>query len=83
MLDRKTVKCAIVAGLAATVLSGCSRDGKLDLSSGVGIGVTRSGCPAVAVPDHTGDITIFSPANSTDASAIDVCFQYHQCAFYL
>ena len=72
MLDRKTVKCAIIAGLAATVLSGCSREGKLDLSSGVGIGVTRTGCPAVAVPDHTGDITIFSPANSTDASAIDV-----------
>ncbi len=62
----------ILAGFAILAVSGCARDGQLDVSSGVGITVTRSGCPAVAVPDHTGDITIFDPVNSTDANAIDV-----------
>ena len=62
----------VLAGLTVLALAGCSRDGKLDLSSGVGIGVTRTGCPAVAVPDYTGDITVFNPVNSTASSAIDV-----------
>lgn len=34
--------------------------------------VARSACPAVAVLQHAGDITLFSPATSRDASAIDV-----------
>ncbi len=62
----------ILAGLTILAVAGCARDGDLDVSSGVGVSVTRTGCPAVAVPDHTGDITIFNPVNSTDASAIDV-----------
>lgn len=37
-----------------------------------GIAVTRSACPAVAVPAYTGDVTIFDPAESRAASAIDV-----------
>jgi hypothetical protein len=53
-------------------LAGCSREGDLDIGAGVGVNVTRSGCPAVAVPDGTGDITLFNPADSQDASAIDV-----------
>ena len=66
-----------IAKLAAVVLvlvtvAACSRSGDIDVTSGVGVRVERTGCPAVAVPDHTGDITIFSPANSSDASAIDV-----------
>ncbi len=64
-------KVVIVATVAASV-AGCSRDGELDLTSGVGISVTRSGCPTVAVPDGTGDITLFNPASSQVASAIDV-----------
>ncbi len=62
----------ILAGLTILAVSGCARDGALDVSSGVGVSVTRTGCPAVAVPDHTGDITVFNPTSSTDASAIDV-----------
>ena len=58
--------------IASALLAGCSRDGELDVSSGVGISTTRTGCPTVAVPDGTGDITIFNPASSQDASAIDV-----------
>lgn len=66
------MKYLMVAGVMAVTLSGCAQDGALDVSSGVGVSITRTGCPAVAVPDHTGDITVFSPADSTDASAIDV-----------
>lgn len=62
----------LVTGLAALTLAGCSSDGEIDISSGVGVSVVRSGCPAVAVPNHLGDVTVFDPAGSTDASAIDV-----------
>ena len=62
----------VIVGTIAASLAGCAKDGELDLTSGVGISVTRSGCPIVAVPDGTGDVTLFSPAESQDASAIDV-----------
>ncbi|MEE9433415.1 MAG: hypothetical protein V3V15_04170 [Sphingorhabdus sp.] len=58
--------------IAMTALSACSRDGELVVNSGVGIFSTRTGCPTVGVPDGTGDITLFNPASSRDASAIDV-----------
>ncbi|MFC4291753.1 hypothetical protein ACFOWX_04905 [Sphingorhabdus arenilitoris] len=62
----------IMTSMAAMLVSACSRDGELDISSGVGVSITRSGCPAVAVPDGTGDITLFNPENRQDADAIDV-----------
>ena len=34
--------------------------------------VTRSACPAVAIPASTGDVTLFDPPASRDARAIDV-----------
>lgn len=63
------------AGMAVAIsliLSGCARDNEIDISAGVGITTTRSLCPAVGVPTHTGDITLFNPENSRDAAAIDV-----------
>jgi hypothetical protein len=59
----------IVSALAAA-LGGCAKDGDFDSTGG--IAVTRSACPAVAVPAYTGDITIFDPPASRDARAIDV-----------
>lgn len=50
-------------------LAGCASDGDIRPQ---GILVTRSACPAVAIPAATGDITLFNPANSRDANAIDV-----------
>ncbi|MGN6597049.1 hypothetical protein [Sphingopyxis terrae] len=68
---RKSI--AMLCGAAAMVMvAGCAKDNDIDLSSGVGITATRSACPAVAVPLHTGDITLFDPATSRDASAVDV-----------
>ncbi len=62
----------LIVGTTLATLAGCAKDGELDLTSGVGISVTRSGCPVVAVPDGTGDVTLFNPAGSQDAAAIDV-----------
>ena len=63
---------ALTVGIVAAALAGCSREGDLDVGAGVGVNVTRSGCPTVAVPDGTGDVTIFNPASSQDADAIDI-----------
>jgi hypothetical protein len=62
----------VAGSLFVLALSGCAKDGDLDISSGVGVTSTRTGCPIVAVPDGTGDITLFNPTNSQDASAVDV-----------
>jgi hypothetical protein len=72
MMANGRLKKIVLAAVTVLAVTGCAKEGALDVSSGVGVSVTRSGCPAVAVPDHTGDITIFNPATSTDASAIDV-----------
>lgn len=63
----------LLCGAAAMVtVAGCAKDNEIELAGGVGITATRSACPAVAVPLHTGDITLFDPATSRDARAIDV-----------
>lgn len=55
--------------LLALIVAGCARDGQL---ADNGVYVTRTGCPQVAIPAATGDITLFDPATSRDARAIDV-----------
>jgi hypothetical protein len=56
----------------ALLIAGCASDGEIDVTSGVGVTATRSGCPTVAVVDGTGDITTFNPLNSQDQNAVDV-----------
>ena len=56
--------------MLALALAGCSRRGEIDATGGVV--AVRSACPTAAIPAGTGDVTLFNPANSTDASAIDV-----------
>lgn len=68
----KFVAKILVAGTIMASLAGCAKDGELDLSSGVGISVTRTGCPTVAIPDGTGDVTLFNTAGSQDANAIEL-----------
>ncbi len=65
------IKRSILALTVVTALaSGCVKNGDFDETGGIIL--TRSICPAVAVPAYTGDITLFNPAASRDASAIDV-----------
>lgn len=63
-------KLSIALTLIAATLAGCSRNGEIDSSGG--INVTRSACPAFAIPAQTGDITVFNPPSSRDSRAIDV-----------
>lgn len=60
---------AAAAVLATLGLMGCAREGDIFQS---GILTTYTACPPVAIPAPTGDVTLFNPENSTDASAIDV-----------
>ena len=54
-------------------LAACSQKGEFNATaSGVGVNVVRSPCPAVGIPNYTGDITLFNPPASRDAAAIDV-----------
>ncbi len=62
----------IVAACTAAGLAACKSEGDIVVEQGVGITALRSVCPAVGIPDHTGDITLFSPADATTADAIDV-----------
>src|SRR5690349_12844655 len=62
-------KAAIAALIPLALVACSSPNGQI---TDVGITATRSACPAVAIPAATGDITLFNPASSRDASAIDV-----------
>ena len=62
---------ALAAGTAA--LGGCKTSGDIVVDEGVGITAIRSACPAVGVPDHTGDVTLFRNAGAgATADNIDV-----------
>ena len=52
------------------LLAGCGGVRELDETGGMKI--TRSTCPAVAVPAYTGDVSLFAPEQSQDARALDV-----------
>jgi len=59
-----------LTALALVLLAtACSREGQITTG---GIYTTRSVCPQVGIPAATGDITLFSPPNRTDAAALDV-----------
>jgi len=66
------VKLRLAALLSTTLLSACRHAGDITAENGGGVYAVRSDCPIAGVPAGTGDITLFNPPNSTDASAIDV-----------
>lgn len=63
---------AILAALAAASLAGCAGEGDIVVNQGVGITAVRSTCPAVGIPDYTGDVTTFSAPNNYTTAALDV-----------
>jgi hypothetical protein len=60
----------LLSSLLALSLTACAKSGDFDDTGGVKI--ARSACPAIAIPAFTGDVTLFNPPASRDASAIDV-----------
>jgi hypothetical protein len=65
-------KALLGATIAAGMLAGCQQGGEIVVQQGVGVTALRSVCPAVGVPDFTGNVTLFSPAEARTADAIDV-----------
>ncbi|MFM6831380.1 MAG: hypothetical protein ACKOVA_13760 [Novosphingobium sp.] len=56
----------------AAALAGCKTKGDIVVNEGVGITAIRSSCPAVGIPQNTGDITTFRVPGSTTADNLDV-----------
>jgi len=69
-VSRSSILKFSAMAMVALALAGCTRKGEIDETGG--IVAVRSACPTAAIPAMTGDITLFNPAGSTDASAIDV-----------
>ena len=66
------MKLRLAALVAIVLLSACRHAGDITADNGGGVYAVRSDCPIAGIPAATGDITLFNPAGSRDASAIDV-----------
>lgn len=69
MIARYRLAAILMMGAA---LAGCKHSGELVVSDGVGITAVRTPCPAVGVPDYTGDITTFRTPGAKTAANMDV-----------
>ena len=66
------MKLRLATLIAIVLLSACRHAGDLTTDNGGGVYAVRSDCPIAGIPTGTGDVTLFNPATSRDASAIDV-----------
>lgn len=67
------VRAVFGASLLAAALAGCAnKQGDIVVDDSVGIAAVRSPCPVVAVPEYTGDVTVFTAPGRTDSGAIDL-----------
>jgi hypothetical protein len=57
---------------AVAALAACSQKGELVVDQGVGISSVLTVCPAVGIPDYTGDITTFRSAGDKTVGSLDV-----------
>jgi hypothetical protein len=68
-----TARFRLISALAvAAALAGCRSSGDIIIDEGVGIQAFRTACPAVGIPDFTGDITMFRAPGDTSAANVDV-----------
>ncbi len=69
----KRLSIAAVA-LLPLVIASCrtKNDDITTVGGSIGQEISRSGCPAVAIPAATGDVTLFDPPSSRDSRAIDI-----------
>lgn len=69
MITRFRLATVLMMGAA---IAGCKSDGELVVDQGIGITSIRTACPAVGVPDYTGDVTSFRVPGDVSAANIDV-----------
>lgn len=62
----------LIAAAVLATASGCRSKGELVVDEDVGVTAIRGACPAVGIPDFTGDITMFRTPGDVTASNIDV-----------
>ena len=68
-----TFRFRLAAAFSCTLaLAGCKSSGDIVVDEGVGITAVRSTCPAVGIPDFTGDVTTFTAPDNYTADALDV-----------
>lgn len=72
MQARRLTAITLISAAALTALGGCRSKGEIVVDQGVGITAVRTACPAVGIPDYTGDVTLFRDAGDKTASNIDV-----------
>ena len=72
MRNRRFAPRILAIAAAAAGLTGCAKEGDLVLGDSVGITAVRTVCPAVGIPDYTGDITTFRTPGSRLATDIDM-----------
>lgn len=69
-MNFRTRACSAL--VLAAALAGCSRSGELVVDQGVGITSVLSACPAVGIPDFTGDITQFREPSDKSLGNLDL-----------
>lgn len=63
---------AFTALAMTTALVGCAREGELVIDQGVGIASVLTLCPAVGIPDYTGDVTTFRAGDDRTIGNLDL-----------
>ncbi len=69
---RMLPKRLMAASLLVVALAGCRSHGELVVDESVGVTAVRGACPAVGIPDYTGDVTLFTTAGATLAQRTPV-----------
>lgn len=63
---------AFTALAMTAALAGCAKEGELVIDQGVGIASVLTLCPAVGIPDYTGDVTTFRAGEDRTVGSLDV-----------
>lgn len=72
MFQRFSRPAAVLSLAAALALGACAKEGDLVVGQGVGVTALRTKCPAIGIPDYTGDVTLFRQGGQQLASDLDV-----------
>jgi len=68
-----TQRVFVLPVLAMTAaLGACAQEGELVVDQGVGITSVLTSCPAVGIPNYTGDVTTFRAAGAPTSTNLDV-----------